>query len=251
MIAVEKNIIKNKEPFVKANIVENSTDAPTFAKISLWRLQKSVHSILWNIDPLLVTYELQSWPGALVIEWLESELCTPGGQRFNDPADIVADNAEPGDLGVLLHGPSQRVLRILCHRICLVQNDDLVRRAWVAAGHQREREKEREVGIKGKTWKSRRRGERPDDFKRHRGLGKGLHFLADNLNSTLVGGIELEHSVAPQLRSGKYKRRRKKKKKIRNSRNTNLSRRHEAFLYPKSSRQSARIVEVLPVPGGP
>ena len=50
------------------------------------------------------------------------------GDRFNDSGDIVADETELGAPSRLLHGPPQRRLGVLRHRVRLVQDDDLVGR---------------------------------------------------------------------------------------------------------------------------
>ena len=76
-------------------------------------------------------------------QWFEPELCAPTkngqsssdikensdcppGDGFNDSGHIVADETELGALSRLLHGPPQRGLGVLGHRVSLVQDDDFV-----------------------------------------------------------------------------------------------------------------------------
>ena len=53
------------------------------------------------------------------------EHCLPC-DRFNNSGHIIADETELGAPPRLLHGPPQRRLGVLCHRVCLVQDDYLV-----------------------------------------------------------------------------------------------------------------------------
>lgn len=48
------------------------------------------------------------------------------------PGDIITDETEPGDARVRLHCASQSRLSILCHRVCLVEDDNLVRRTRIS-----------------------------------------------------------------------------------------------------------------------
>ena len=112
-------------------VMENK--AQTFSEIAVRDLEKGGDSLGFDINPLLVTDVLNSGPRTLIIQRLEPELGAPGGQWLNNPAHVVADDAEAGDPGVLLHRPPQRVLRVLGHRIRLIKNDDFVRRARVSS----------------------------------------------------------------------------------------------------------------------
>lgn len=59
---------------------------------------------------------------------LEAKLGATGRDRGDDAADVVADEAEPGRAGLLLHGATQGRLGGVRHRIRLVEDDQLVRR---------------------------------------------------------------------------------------------------------------------------
>jgi hypothetical protein len=59
---------------------------------------------------------------------------TPGGERFDDSADVVADQAELGGPAFFLHRSSQRRLGVTGHGVGLVEDDDFERRAWTAVG---------------------------------------------------------------------------------------------------------------------
>ena len=68
----------------------------------------------------------------------ESEFNAPGydrldnsGQRRGVLGDVVADDAESGGLGVVLHDPSECTLGFSGHEIGFVQDDHLVGRAFV------------------------------------------------------------------------------------------------------------------------
>lgn len=61
-------------------------------------------------------------------QWLEAEFRTPGRQRFDNAADVVADQTEARRLGLAFHGAAQGGLGRTRHRVGLVQNDDLERR---------------------------------------------------------------------------------------------------------------------------
>ena len=52
----------------------------------------------------------------------ESKLDTSGGQRVDDLADVVADDAESGGAGVGLDDAAEGCLGINCHGVCLVQD---------------------------------------------------------------------------------------------------------------------------------
>mmetsp|Transcript_47932 Transcript_47932/g.113460 ORF Transcript_47932/g.113460 Transcript_47932/m.113460 type:complete len:261 (-) Transcript_47932:353-1135(-) len=60
---------------------------------------------------------------------LKSKLGAARSNRPDDSADVVADDAEPCDLRVRLHRATQRALCIGRHAVCLVENDELERRA--------------------------------------------------------------------------------------------------------------------------
>ena len=66
--------------------------------------------------------------GTLGLPWLE------GG---NDLAEIVADETEANVLCELLHDATQSVLRIIRHRVRLVQDDQLIRRHTILCKLQR------------------------------------------------------------------------------------------------------------------
>ena len=70
---------------------------------------------------------------AKLTKLLEAELGTTGSDGSDDPAHIVADEAEPHRPRLLLHGPPQRGLGVGGHGIRLVEDDELVRRAGTAA----------------------------------------------------------------------------------------------------------------------
>ena len=59
---------------------------------------------------------------------------TPGCERFDDSADVVADQAELGRPAFFLHRSSQRRLGVAGHGVGLVEDDDFERRAWTAVG---------------------------------------------------------------------------------------------------------------------
>lgn len=52
------------------------------------------------------------------------------------PADVVADEAEAGGSGLLLHGPPESCLSWRRHGVGLVQDDDLVRRTQLTAANK-------------------------------------------------------------------------------------------------------------------
>jgi len=83
-----------------------------------------------------------------------------------------------------------------------------------------------------------------DDFQGHRGLGKGLDLLTNNLDSSLVSGVELKNPGSPQLRSNS-------EQDITVTLNDFPNKTDRQDGYPNISRQRARTVEVFPVPGGP
>jgi hypothetical protein len=94
---------------------EEEEEEGTFSEISLRNLQESINSRFLNVDTFSAADSLNSGPGTFVIEWLEPEFRASGSQWLNDSADIVADDTEASDLGILLHGSPQSVLCILCH----------------------------------------------------------------------------------------------------------------------------------------
>ena len=82
----------------------------------------------------LSSNHLQPRDDGVLGERLEPELGTPGRQGFDDPADVVADEAELGGAALLLHRSSQRGLSVPGHGVSLVEDDDLERRARTAVG---------------------------------------------------------------------------------------------------------------------
>ena len=74
----------------------------------------------------------------------------------------------------------------------------------------------------------------------HRELSELLHFLPDDIDATFVGRVQLHHSIAKELgpereREGGFE--------------SSLSK--DTSSHPNNSWAAARIVLVLPVPGGP
>ena len=88
---------------------------------------------------------------------------------------IIRDDAESGIRRVLLHNPSQRHLRRGSHRVRLVQDNQLV------CSHR----------TRGPG--SRVHGE---DLLR---AGEGLDLFADDIDTAIIGGIELEDHLAHVL----------------------------------------------------
>lgn len=110
------------------------------------------------------------------VERLEPELATPARERLDDARDVVAHEAKPRDAAVLLHRPAQRGLRVLRHAVRLIQDHDLEGGTGVFLAV---------FGV---------------DFGGLRKLRacKVLDLLADNVNASLVGGVELEDAGAVQ-----------------------------------------------------
>jgi hypothetical protein len=82
---------------------------------------------------------------------------------------IICNDAKPRVDSVLLHDSSQGHLRCARHRIRLIQDDQLVARH-------------------GGGWRS----SIEDLFRR----GKGLDLLTYNVDSTVIGSIELKHHLS-------------------------------------------------------
>lgn len=60
------------------------------------------------------------------LQWTKSKTGASGLKGGNDLAEIIADHAEPHVVSEFLNDSSQGVLSIICHRISLVKNDQLV-----------------------------------------------------------------------------------------------------------------------------
>mmetsp|Transcript_6557 Transcript_6557/g.11994 ORF Transcript_6557/g.11994 Transcript_6557/m.11994 type:complete len:248 (-) Transcript_6557:162-905(-) len=85
----------------------------------------------------------------------------PALYRLDDLGALVASQSEPRRVGVDLHRPSKCLLRSLSHAIRLVKNHNLV----------------------------------PARGQSHFLLGKHLDPIPHNVDSPLVGGVQLEHSL--------------------------------------------------------
>lgn len=88
---------------------------------------------------------------------------------------IVCNYTESGICRIFLHNPSQRHLCCRSHRVCLVQNNELVLC-------------DRGRAIGG--------GVHSEDLLC---AGEGLDLFSYNIDTTVVGGIEFEHHLAHVL----------------------------------------------------
>ena len=98
--------------------------------------------------------------------------------------------------------------------------------------------------------------------------GGVVHLFANNRDATFIGSIKLEHALFHQLGAGKQAQREREREKTDAGTCTQVHAWGEWKMYknalvcasgdmsahkthPNSSRERARIVDVLPVPGGP
>lgn len=88
------------------------------------------------------------------------------------PGDIVAHKAETSDPRICLHDAPQRALSVLCHGVCFVQNDNLVRRTRICLSIRRYCLRTRSLP------------------------GEVLDLFANDADTSLIGGVEFEHSIS-------------------------------------------------------
>ncbi len=98
---------------------------------------------------------------------LEPVLDATGADRLNYLADVVADYAEPSALAVVLDDPAQGGLRVVGHRVRLVEHDQL------------------EGGQSGHLG--------------DHGLAEVLDLVPDDPDAPLAGGVHLQHAFLAVL----------------------------------------------------
>lgn len=124
---------------------------------------------IWiNVYVFLHADVLQSCNDLRLAQRLESKLGATRRNGHNDARHIVADEAEAGAATLLLHGATQRSLRRMCHRVSLVQHNDLEGRTRPTIGSHAARRK----------------------------LCKILDLGAHHINAALVRGIQLQYAIA-------------------------------------------------------
>lgn len=94
------------------------------------------------------------------------------------PRNVVADKTETRYARVVFHDAAQGGLRVLGHRVCLVEDNNLERWTWVG-------------GAVGRY-----------DCRCRCLAREGLNFLADDGDAALVGGVELEDARAEVVWAG-------------------------------------------------
>jgi len=100
----------------------------------------------------------------------EAKLDTARSKRVNDLANVVADYAEARRLRVCLNYATQGRLSVVRHGVGLVEHDHLKGRNIAAAG------------VLSQLF-----------------LGELFHLVADDLDSTLIRGVQLEHALSVEV----------------------------------------------------
>lgn len=187
---------------------------------------------------------LQAHKHRLLLQWFEPELGTTRRNRVDDaaggararvsselacssrdahchdthsPADVVANQTEPSDLCVRFHRASKRGLGFRCQRVRFIKNDDLERRAGVSTADSQ--------GTNTSARHGKHQAPPPRTYPE-------LWLLPTAVCAKFFTVVRTTLMPRSSLALSSLTR----------SRNMET---------PKSSRQTAVMVEVFPVPGGP
>lgn len=179
--------------------------AVTSPQIASAELEQGVDGLAVNVDIFGAADELDATAGHGAVERLEAELRASAGERLDDPRDVIADDGKARRLGVRLHRSPKGRLCVRRHRIGLVQDDNLVRRARMPTAwafcviqnhfHAIHRVRDYLMVIDGH-------------------LRKVLDLFTNDPNPTVVRGIELEHAALHELGPKKFARQRKHSRRL-------------------------------------
>ena len=103
--------------------LEDVEDPP---HVPLAERHQSFLPVLGDVDPLLLTDQLQPGQNLLLLQRTKPEPRAAALQGRDDLAQVVADHAEPHVVGELLYDSPQCILGVIRHRVCLVQDDQFV-----------------------------------------------------------------------------------------------------------------------------
>mmetsp|Transcript_59819 Transcript_59819/g.159100 ORF Transcript_59819/g.159100 Transcript_59819/m.159100 type:complete len:275 (+) Transcript_59819:568-1392(+) len=100
-------------------------DVEHLSHVAVPDLHDGLGTVLAEVDALAACHVLQAPQDLLLQQWREPQLGTPGLQRGDDLAAVVADEDEAGVRSVLLNHAPQGKLRSLGHVVRLVEYHEL------------------------------------------------------------------------------------------------------------------------------